>query len=144
MSEDYVIFEVASLLAIKGFPALVGSHKHYASGAGVWIGDFEKPIPDFKCGELVENPYHQPTDGSEIDAPTIQMASKWVREEKHYYIQIMLDSWACGGHSGYYVVIQKTDSDFEMMLADAVDTVLYETPEIAANAALLYVLTELI
>lgn len=143
ISENYVSFEVASLLATRGFPTLVCS-KHYACGDGVWIGDFNKPTPDFKCGELVENPYYLPVDGSEIDAPTLQMALKWLREEKHYYIQIMLDSWALGDHCGFYVVIQKMDSDFKMMLADAVDNVFYETYETAANEALLYVLKELI
>lgn len=72
------------------------------------------------------------------------MAMKWLREEKHYYIQVMLDSWACGGHLGYYVVIQKTDSDFEMMLQDAVVEVFYQTYEEACEAAIKYCLENLI
>lgn len=143
IKEDYVSFEVAKLLKEKKFPRFI-CHKHYADGEGVWVGNFNKPTPDFKCGELVEVDCGVPTDGCEIDAPTIQMALKWLREEKLYYIQIMLDSWACGAHCGFYVVIQKTDSDFEMMLSDAVDDVFYETYETAANVALLYVLKELI
>ena len=77
-------------------------------------------------------------------APTLQMAAKWLRDEKHYYIQVMLDGWACGGHSGYYVVIQKTDSDFEMMLQDALDEVFYSTYEEACEAAIKYCLENLI
>lgn len=76
--------------------------------------------------------------------PTLQMAMKWLREEKHYYIQVMLDGWACGDHSGYYVVIQKTDSDFEIMLSDAVDEVFYQTYEEACEAAIKYCLENLI
>lgn len=56
----------------------------------------------------------------------------------------MLDSWALGGHSGYYVVIQKTDSDFEMMLSDAFDEVFYDSEEDAVEAALKYCLENLI
>ena len=56
----------------------------------------------------------------------------------------MLDSWACGWHMGYYVVIQKTDSDFEMMLQDALDEVFYDTYEEACEAAIKYCLEKLI
>lgn len=56
----------------------------------------------------------------------------------------MLDGWACGDHSGYYVVIQKTDSDFEMMLSDAVDEVFYQTYEEACEAAIKYCIENLI
>ena len=45
---------------------------------------------------------------------------------------------------GYYVVIQKTNSDFEMMLQDAVDEVFYETCEQACEAAIKYCLENLI
>ena len=56
----------------------------------------------------------------------------------------MLDSWACEGHLGYYVVIQRTDSDFEMMLQDALDEVFYSTYEEACEAAINYCLENLI
>lgn len=69
---------------------------------------------------------------------------KWLREVHHYYIQVMLDSWALGSHTGYYVVIQKTDSDFEMMLQDVRERVFYDTPEEAAEDAIMYILENLI
>lgn len=72
------------------------------------------------------------------------MAMKWLREEKHIYIQIMLDSFACGGRSGYYVVLQKTDSDYECMLSDFVETVFYETYKEAAMDAIKHCLTRLL
>ena len=77
-------------------------------------------------------------------APTLQMAMKWLREIHHYYIQVMLDGWACGGHLGYYVVIQKTDSEFEMMLQDVRERVFYDTPEEAAEDAIMYIVENLI
>ena len=72
------------------------------------------------------------------------MAMKWLREVHHYYIQVMLDSWFNGGHSGYYVLIQKTDSKFEMRLSDKVDKVFYNEPEEAAEAGIKYCLENLI
>ena len=48
----------------------------------------------------------------------------------------MLDSWACGGHMGYYIVIQNTTSDFEIMLQDYIDDVFYDTYEEACESAI--------
>lgn len=125
ITEDYISFETAKLLKEKGFdyPTL---HYYYD-----------------KDGDLVFS-YNIGAGKNEFVAPTLQMAIKWLREVHHYYIQVMLDSWACGGHMGYYVVIQKTDSDFEMMLQDALDEVFYKTYEEACEAAIKYCLENLI
>lgn len=124
VTEDYVSFEIAKLLKEKGFdePCV----KKVTRGV----------IPDVLVIEASEEPSYP--------QPTLQMAMKWLRDEKHYYIQVMLDGWACDGHLGYYVVIQKTDSDFEMMLQDAVDEVFYQTYEEACEAAIKYCLENLI
>lgn len=126
ITEDYVSFETAKLLKEKGFDEVCFKYalndKIYNNGNFVI------------CHE----------DDVEVGIPTLQMAMKWLRNEKHYYIQVMLDGWACGDHSGYYVVIQKTDSDFEMMLSDALDEVFYQTYEEACEAAIKYCLENLI
>lgn len=124
ITEDYVSFETAKLLKDKGFDKNCFT---------VYNND----------GKFYDTRYGI-APSIEISAPTIQMAMKWLRNEKHYYVQVMLDSWACGSHSGYYVVIQKTDSDFEMMLQDAVDEVFYQTYEEACEAAIKYCLENLI
>ena len=130
ITEDYVSFETAKLLKKKGFD------------------DNCAALYDLRNGEFSQRGVGYVFNNGQWDnfitAPTLQMAMKWLREEKHYYIQVMLDSWACGGHLGYYVVIQKTDSDFEMMLQDAVDEVFYETYEQACEAAIKYCLEKLI
>lgn len=123
ITEDYVSFETAKLLKEKGFNEIV-DHCY-----------------DLYSFEFIS---HCAKHGGQVNAPTIQMAMKWLREEKHYYIQVMLDGWACGDHSGYYVVIQKTDSDFEMMLSDAVDEVFYQTYEEACEAGIKYCIENLI
>lgn len=133
IKEDFVPFEVAGLLKENGFDEycfLAYDKDGSINDAMELYGEFE--VCNSECYE------------DDIAAPTFQMAMKWLREEKHIYIQIMLDSFACGGRSGYYVVLQKTDSDYERMLSDFVETVFYETYEEAALDAIKICLTELL
>jgi hypothetical protein len=128
ITEDYISFEAAKLLKEKGFPQ--GTFRcHYIIDGNVHYKSFEN-----RCG----------FGDYDIIAPTLQMTMKWLREIHHYYIQVMLDGWACGGHLGYYVVIQKTDSEFEMMLQDVREQVFYDTPEEAAEDAIMYIVENLI
>lgn len=136
IKEDYVSFETSKLLKEKGFDEPCDFV--YDEGKLEWI--HHKFI--FLDGKISTNSTFN-FDGI-ISAPTIQMAKKWLREVHHYYIQVMLDSWACGGHTGYYVLIQKTDSDFELMLQDVREQVFYETPEEAHEDAIKYCLEKLI
>ncbi|MCR4964825.1 MAG: hypothetical protein K6A41_04135 [Bacteroidales bacterium] len=122
IKEDYVSFETAKLLKEKGF-----------DDCGTSFLENGNMFPT--C--IVRRKKHYP-------APTLQMAMKWLREEKHYYIQVMLNGWAYGGHTGYFVLIQKTDSDYERMLSDVVDEVFYDTYEEAVEIAIKYVLENLI
>jgi len=132
ITEDYVNFETAKLLKEKGFDKKCRAFYVKSKVCGI-----ELFYP--------KEPYNYNDDVYPCtSAPTLQMTMKWLREEKHYYIQVMLDSWACGGHSGYYVTIQKTDSDFEMMLSDAVVEVFYQTYEEACESAIKYSLENLV
>lgn len=136
ITEDYVSFETAKLLKEKGFDEpchciykiIISKPRVYYYPNEVTNSNLNENYANIEFGTL----------------PTLQMAMKWLRDEKYYYIQVMLDGWACGDHSGYYVVIQKTDSDFEMMLQDAVDEVFYQTYEEACEAAINYCLENLI
>ena len=127
ITEDYVSFEIAKLLKEKGFDW--ETHRSYLVNDNVFIP-----------GDITNVPLRKDA----IRIPTLQMAMKWLRKVHHYYIQVMLDSWACGGHLGYYVIIQKTDSEFEIMLADKTDKVFYDEPEEACEAAIKYCLENLI
>jgi len=127
ITEDYVSFEIAELLREKGF-----NTPCYTCYLNKELSHYDYLSTNF---ELIEDV---------ISAPTLQMVMKWLREIHGYYIQVMLDGWALGDHTGYYVVIQKTDSDFEMMLQDAVDEVFYQTYEEACEAAIKYCLENLI
>ena len=143
ITEDYVSFETAKLLKEKGF----NESCRFIYDAGYFCS-----IASRDCrwnegyGELIEELSNSEFSGidNRVSAPTLQMAMKWLRDEKYYYIQVMLDGWACGGHLGYYVVIQKIDSDFETMPLDALDEVFYQTYEEACEAAINYCLKNLI
>lgn len=69
-------------------------------------------------------------------APTLQMASKWCRVEKGYYIQIDY-----ADKMGYYIIIH--DANTGMELEDPIEGEDYfNAPEEAMTAALLWLLTE--
>ena len=130
--EDYVSLETAKLLKEKGFDAEC---------------DYEYGVPVVEQGYVLQRVYKPIKNSELIDgayaAPTLQMAMKWLRKVHHYYIQIMLDNWV-GIHVGYFVIIMKTDSDFELQLYDEEEQVFYETPEEACEAAMKYSLENLI
>ena len=130
ITEDYVSCNIAKLLKEKGFDENCAALYHLRTGEIIQQG----------VGYVFNNSQWE----NFVSAPTLQMAMKWLREVHHYYIQVMLDSWALGDHSGYYVVVQKTDSDFEMMLSDTKERVFYGTPEDAAEDAIMYIVENLI
>jgi hypothetical protein len=68
ITEDYLDFETAKLLKEKGFD--VNCYCHYSSD-----------------GRIQHWNYQTPSDG--IPCPTLQMAMKWLREEKHIFIRII-------------------------------------------------------
>ena len=135
IEESYVSFAIAKLLKEKGFDVAV------RTSIDLIYLDRDDTEMIFHLDADNWNAY---SSEHRFSCPTLQLACKWLREVHHLYIQVMLDSWACGGHTGYYVVIQKTDSNFEMMLQDAVNNVFYQTYEQASEAAIKYCLEDLI
>ena len=133
ITEQYVEFETAKLLKEKGF-----------NEDCMFVVNLDSN------GIL---PCSFGTKNSEIDnknivtIPSQSLVMRWLREEKHFYIQIMLDSWALGGHSGYYIVIQDINSEFKEIspiIDDNPDLVFFETYEQAAESAIKYCLENLI
>ena len=123
ITEDYVSFETAKLLKEKGF---------------------DEPVMYHFTPDGAQRKFQQAFYKDDIAQPTLQMALKWLMEVKHYYIQVRLDSWSCRDHIVYFVIIQKTDSDFELMLQEGARPVFYATPEEAYEDAINYCLEDLI
>jgi len=142
ITEDYCSFETTKLLKEKGFDGECRAFWKDWKGEIRLCGCNRAHMFDYCHNSMLER--YNDTEETNIAAPTLQMAMKWLREVHHYYIQIMLDSWAYGSHSGYYVIIQKTNSEFEIMLADKTDKAFYDEPEEACEAAIKYCLENLI
>lgn len=156
IQEDYVSFGTAKLLKEKGFTEWCFKCYGVAvlhNGADISF-DEECDLKNEGRGDEIEyveggrlydyGCNNRDKDAKVWAAPTLWVAMKWLREVHHYYIQVMLDSWALGSHTGYYIVIQKTDSNFEMMLQDVREIVFYDTPEEAAEDAIMYIVENLI
>jgi len=135
ITEDYVSFETSKLLKEKGFNEPTDYYYDLEKEimvSGNWIRD--NFCPNLKKTQYVKDRF--------IYCPTLQMTMKWIREVHNLYIQIMLDGWACGGHSGYSIVIESTNSDFEEVAPT--EKVFYDTHEEACEAAIKYCLENLI
>ena len=149
-TEDYVSFKTAKLLKEKGFDYecthcfALETHEIQNIYDDTTLG-YELLRPQDWNHITEEDLCTIGLSGwTNLSAPTLWAAKKWLRKVHHYYIQIMLDSWFNGGHTGYYVLIQKTDSKFEMRLSDKVDKVFYNEPEEAVEAGIKYCLENLI
>ena len=105
--EDYVNIETAKLLKEKGFDWNCETKRFY-----------DQESPDGVC------------------VPTLQTAMKWLREAKHYYIQVSIQN--DGTYIGY---IYRTDG-FPYVGWDK--RRVKETPEEACEAAVKYCLENLI
>ena len=79
ITEDYVSFKIAKLLKEKGFDELC-IFKYDLEGTRVKAG---VAIDEWQNGEL---------DNGECSAPTLQMATKWLREVHNIFIDIYLPS----------------------------------------------------
>ena len=82
--ENYVSFETAKLLKEKGFD--VETRGYY-------------PIKGDATGRLFANSsseYDHNHSQVQISAPALQMAMKWLREEKHIFIELSVDTMIKG------------------------------------------------
>ena len=114
ITEDYVSFEVAKLLKEKGF--ITPCKWLYCRDGTFWY-----------IGSV--------WDKEMFPAPTLQMAMKWLREEKNVYIEIRrsVNTFLFGA------IIRKSDEDNFHQIPRTLDS--YEQ---AVEAALKYALENLI
>lgn len=121
ITEDYISLETAKLLKEKGFDWEV--HRSYLVNDNCFVPADVNDLPDRK---------------DVIRIPTLQMAMKWLREEKHIPIEIL---WHYDSNSDveewyfiHHAELRILPNDIEY----------YETYEEAAEAAIKYCLEKLI
>ena len=128
--EDYISFETAKLLKKKGFSS-DNCHTAYDKNGGFfWYGDYSKDRRDV------------------IDAPTLQMAMKWLREVHNIHIKAVRYPAKVKNSNNEYcklwwpeITMLKSldEADEEFDLWDE-----YNTYEKACEAAIKYCLENLI
>ena len=133
ITEDYVSFEIAKLLKEKGFGGdcfsmYVISKPH----SGIGNPNKAKIAPHGRDSHYYEGYEYQ------CEAPTLQMAMKWLREEKHIPIEILWHYDADSDVEEWYFIhhaeLRILPNDIEY----------YETYEGACEAAIRYCLENLI
>ncbi len=104
ITEDYVSFETAKLLKEKGF--------NWNTDKQFFISD--KIVGDYNITDRSRNPERY------LDAPTLQMAMKWLREVHKLHVDvdpsegdwnptvITLEDWTCAEKFGDNIPIQDT------------------------------------
>ncbi len=121
ITEDYVSFETAKLLKEKGFDGEC-SRFYMPNGHGRWKYEH----------------YHDFDISDRIECPTLQMAMKWLREEKYIPIEILWHYDSNSGVEEWYFVhhaeLKILPNDIEY----------YESYEQACEAAIKYCLENLI
>lgn len=127
ITEDYVSFEVAKLLKEKGFDW--NTDKQFNS---------DKIVGDYNITDRSRYPERY------LDAPTLQMAMKWLREVHHLHCNIGYDNvnWYWDIQTIRKPVTEETAP--KMLPAIATIGLTYSTYEEACEAAIKYCLEKLI
>lgn len=124
ITEDYVSFEIAKLLKEKGFKEIVQS---------LWVGEDEY---HYISTESIKSDDYNSGGTCLYSAPTHQMALKWLREVHAICIEV------CRNINTFYYSYRVIQGSSFVKLLGWSDS--YDTYEQAVEAALLYVLKNLI
>jgi len=139
ITEDYVSFETAKLLKEKGFDESI-SMVYMSYGHLRKLNRYDS-IRNSNYNDITKNYF-------EYTAPTLQMAMKWLREDKKILISIF-----CHIDKGYWFCIQHfIDSPYKFATSESIhrkEEILgkiqyYDTYEQACEAAIKYCLKNLI
>lgn len=123
IEEDYVSFETAKLLKEKGFKGQ-GEHFYEDDKIAYFIDYWHRITPEQRY--------------ETIEAPTLQMAMKWLREIHRLIVVIQKEIYT--GSGNWWYRIDRSDRPFiDSIESDAN----YESYELAAEAAIKYCLENL-
>ena len=120
ITEDYVSYETAKLLKEKGFKG-IGAHFYDTAGNFLHFDAWMLALPEEKY-EFIE-------------APTLQMSMKWLREVHHIFIQVEL-------YSKYDDYCFELFQNTHRLILEKHET--YNNYEEASESAIKYVLENLI
>lgn len=126
IDEDYVSFEIAKLLKEKGFDEDEDCFGFYDEKGSIHF-----------CQTFGDIPYDEDTC---IDAPTLQMAMKWLRE-RNWFICIIPLAFYCGEKAVKFGYNIWADDNLEV---DEFSTPKFNTYEEVCEAAIKYCLKNLI
>ena len=139
ITEDYVSYETAVLLKEKGFPQseYANTLPYYTQNKNLYFGDINTVRQRFY---------------NEAIAPSQSIALKWLREVHKIHIDVFIGSDESYDADGVMVdewhfwtyYITNTSGDMIYDAYNEVDVIEYQTHEEAVEAALLYVLKNLI
>ena len=131
ISEDYVSFKTSKLLKEKGFEGNINAYYH------IWDnGNRVCSVQEFS---------HSEAPHLYIPAPTLQMAMKWLREEKKIGIEVNINFNLDNGNKWHYeygFCIFQLSGSFKKFAECDYDG--YKTYEEACEAAIRYCLENLI
>ena len=126
ITEDYVSFEVAKRLKEKGFKGQ-GEHFYEDNKITNYINYWFRITPEQRY--------------EAIEAPTLQMAMKWLREKHNLVIQIELIDFLEHGEVWFYCI---TERKTIKLLTDRDEDFTEHSYEEAVEAAIKYCLENLI
>ena len=132
VEESYVSFETAKLLRDKGFDAKC---RYYY----IQTGEMFEVDTRFRTVLTTQELLNLQIVGEKEErcvAPTLQMAMKWLREEKNIFIDVYYDS----DIKGYLYSIIKLPKGITLNVSDLADNIYEE----ACEAAIKYCLENLI
>lgn len=137
LCEDYVSFETAKLLKEKGFGGdCLSMYVTPKPHLGMGNPNEAKIAPHGRDSNYYEGYEYQ------CEAPTLQMAMKWLREVHNYDISICLDSYVEPYDNLYYIAIRRRKDKYENV--SPCEQVYFDTYEEACEAAIKYCLENLI
>jgi len=148
MKEAYVSYEVAKLLKEKGFDwecnhyymENISGDEHYLLPGSIMYGeDYNKRLQQDDLG------IHINVSSGKISAPNQQMACRWLREEHNIHIMPTIGCDVDRTPRIFYgAVIVSFNKNGDICYHNPLDENYYNEPEDAVEAALEYVLKNLI
>lgn len=139
IKEEYVSFELAKMLKEKGFEAETEHEIYYV------VKDYSTGVHWNSCDYHVGDITREYEKGNCIPMPTLQMAQKWFREEKHLAINPSTYYRKLEGHEFHNWGCNIVNLDtWEVYCSNPLETFPADTYEEALEKAMKYALEKFV